>query len=82
MENSTTSLWETAVSTGQLILEKWSQPRQIREKSYRTLPELFHVAQGKGAWLNDKPLQVSELDDITYAIIGVDWSFNSNYSGS
>ncbi len=154
---------ETAVSAGKLVLEKWSQPRQIREKAYRDfvtdadiaaqeqitstirqkfphhgflteekddqLPkqgdiiwiidpidgttnysrqhpiycvsvaaarplatggydllagavydpsqqELFHTAKGQGAWLNDNQIYVSDLDDISYAVIGVDWSYN------
>ena len=160
---------ETAVSAGKLILEKWSQPRQVREKSYRDfvtdadvaaqkhitsiirqkfphhgflteekddqlpkqgdiiwiidpvdgttnysrqhpifcvsvaaarpLPEagyevvaaavydpvqqeLFHAAKGQGAWLNDQQIQVNPLEDMTYAIIGVDWGYNKRLGRS
>jgi len=173
MKNVTDLLWETArktaVSAGNLILEKWSQPRQISEKSYRdfvtdadlaaqdtitiairkkfphhgflteekddNLPkegdiiwiidpvdgttnysrqhpiycvsiaaarplltggyellagavfdpaqqELFHTAKGQGAWLNDQQIHVNPQSDMSYAIIGMDWSYNKRLQAS
>ncbi|MCA9929903.1 MAG: inositol monophosphatase [Anaerolineales bacterium] len=44
--------------------------------------ELFHTARGRGAWLNDHKLSVSAVDTLTYAIIGVDWSYNKRLGRS
>ena len=174
MQDSIEQIWlvarETTVSAGQLILEKWSQPRQISEKKPRdfvtdadlaaqvlittkireifpnhgflteedddTLPkdgdiiwiidpvdgttnysrqhpiycvsvaaarpisetgdfeilaaavfdphqnELFHVAKGAGAWLNDKRIHVNPNEKMSYGIICMDWSYNKRLQHS
>ncbi|KAA3657121.1 MAG: inositol monophosphatase [Chloroflexi bacterium] len=173
MNIETELLWETAretaVSAGKLILEKWSQPRQISEKkprdfvtdadlaaqdcittiiqqkfpdhgflteekddslskkgeiiwiidpvdgttnysrqhpiycvsvaAARPMPngdfellagavfdpaqnELFHAAKGQGAWLNKQQIYVKPLNDLSYAIIGMDWSYNKRLQAS
>ena len=36
--------------------------------------EMFTAVRGKGAWLNGRSLQVSQIDNINEAILAVDWA--------
>lgn len=37
------------------------------------LDELYTAIRGQGAWLNGQPIQVSGVDDLNDAAIGIDW---------
>lgn len=37
------------------------------------LDELYTAVRGQGAWLNGQPIQVSAVDDLNDAAIGIDW---------
>lgn len=36
--------------------------------------ELFRAAQGQGAWLNDRPLRVSQVAELSDGLFALDWS--------
>jgi myo-inositol-1(or 4)-monophosphatase len=36
--------------------------------------ELFRAVKGQGAWLNDRPLQVSQVESLSEALFALDWS--------
>lgn len=44
--------------------------------------ELFSAAAGLGCRLNDQPVSVSSIDTLSYAVIGVDWSYNRRMARS
>ena len=44
--------------------------------------EMFHAERGKGAFLNDEPIHVSENTTIDGSILGVDLSYNADEGAS
>ena len=42
------------------------------------LGEMFHAERGKGAYLNDEPIDVSERSSIADSILGMDLSYNND----
>lgn len=44
--------------------------------------ELFSAADGRGAWLNEEKMCVSDVDTLTYTIVGVDWSYSQRLQRS